>query len=80
MLSGNFRSNSCVTPAEREVGLLLELLVSEVRMVTHPLNTSVRTPLPSTSRISKQGRQRDEGRVPEKPQQVVAPSSRRFRG
>ncbi|MFC5849237.1 hypothetical protein [Deinococcus petrolearius] len=66
--------------AEREIGLLLELLAREVRMVTHPVNTSVRMPVPGTGRISKQGWQRDEDRGPDKPQQVVASTSRRFRG
>ncbi|GGL10956.1 hypothetical protein [Deinococcus radiotolerans] len=65
--------------AEREVGLLLELLVSEVRMVTHPHHTSVRAPVPGSGRISKQGRQRDEGRGPDKPQRVATSSSRRIR-
>ena len=63
--------------AEREVGLLLDLLVSEVRMVTHPHTTTDRAPMPGKGRISKQGRQRDEKREAEK---VVASSSRRFKG
>ena len=62
--------------AEREVGLLLDLLVSEVRMVTHPHTTTDRAPMPGNGRIPKQGRQRDEKRGIEK---VVASSSRRFK-
>jgi hypothetical protein len=60
--------------AEREVGLLLDLLVSEVRMVTHPHTTTDRAPMPERGRSSKQGR------GPEKPRQVAASSSRRFKG
>lgn len=63
--------------AEREVGLLLDLLVSEVRMVTHPHTTTDRVPMPGRGRSFKQGRQRDEKRGSEK---VVASSSRRFKG
>ncbi|GGB79132.1 hypothetical protein [Deinococcus soli (ex Cha et al. 2016)] len=59
--------------AEREVGLLLDLLVSEVRMVTHPHTTTDRAPMPGRGRISKQGR------GTEKAQPVAASSSRRFR-
>lgn len=59
--------------AEREVGLLLDLLVSEVRMVTHPRHTTDRAPMPGNGRRSKQSQ------GPEKPQQVAASSSRRFR-
>ena len=62
--------------AEREVGLLLDLLVSEVRMVTHPHTTTDRAPMPGRSRSSKQGRQRDENRGSEK---VAASPSRRFK-
>lgn len=66
--------------AERQVGLLLDLLLSEVRAVTRPVDAGVRSLVPGRGRIYKQAWQRDEGRVPEKPLQVVASSSRRFRG
>ncbi|GAA5438253.1 hypothetical protein [Deinococcus aquaticus] len=65
---------------EREVGLLLDLLVSEVRMGDHPHHTTDRATMPGKGRSSKQGRQRDEGRGLDKPQQVAASSSRRFKG
>ncbi len=62
--------------AEREVGLLLDLLVSEVRMVIHP-HFADRAPMPGRGRLPKQGRQRGEKREAEK---VVASPSRRFKG